>query len=245
MKMGNPGLTCAVRGNSLPKGATLGPYLRGRVAMDVDKTIAAVERYLRRFIVFILSFFKRELAKEEDEVYDDLNNTVIFSIMSAMLGAYMWKRYINFQLHDEVMGSKKGSGFAELVIDSLIRWISLGILLFAILAIFRIKARVVPTVIAVLKVYAISHVLAIYLAYVSINLVWTFSDEAFFKQSAPFWVAIVSYALNILFLTIFLPREILQISGVTELLWRKIAATVVFLGLLYFYFLIHLADWIF
>ena len=206
--------------------------------MDVDKAIAAVERYLRQFIAFIVSFIRKDTETEEDALYADLNATVIFSIMGAFLGAYMWKRYIQFESHKEA-----ASGLIEIAADSLLRWISLGLALFFVLFLFRIKSHVVTSVIALLKAYVVSHVLSVYVGYIVKSLFWIFVDERNFTDDyAAFLAALTAWGLNVILVTIFVPREIGKLMPDSATVAVRVSSIIVYMSIIYIYFALNFVD---
>ena len=64
--------------------------------MDIDKIIDDVERYLAQFILYLVSFFRARRPSEPDAPPAIENNVVIFSMLSAVLGAYITARLILF-----------------------------------------------------------------------------------------------------------------------------------------------------
>lgn len=63
--------------------------------MDIDRAIAMAEKYLREFILFLISFFWRgNQTTEKDPLFEDLHRSVLFSIISALLGSYLWQRHV-------------------------------------------------------------------------------------------------------------------------------------------------------
>ena len=51
--------------------------------MDVEKIIAALEKYLREFIVYLVTFFRPSVTEEIYDDHENYNKSVIFAIISA------------------------------------------------------------------------------------------------------------------------------------------------------------------
>ncbi|MFM6830922.1 MAG: hypothetical protein ACKOVA_11420 [Novosphingobium sp.] len=187
--------------------------------MDVDKTIALTEKYLREFILFLLSFFTNRSAGElDDYAYEDVNRSVMFSILSAGLGAYMWDRYI-------LRLSGKQADMIGLLTDNLLRWASIGLVLYLVFRAFRVRVPIIAPVLSALKVYAVSHVVAIYSAYVIINILWVFTADQDYAATAQSNAFKLSYLIQLLLLLSYFPREIASIApeGTSPWRWRGIA----------------------
>src|SRR5688572_4059738 len=137
--------------------------------MDADRFIALAEKYLREFILYLVSFFwKRGDGSEEDKVFDDLNRSVVFAVFSAIIGAFLWDRYI--------LGlSGRSADLLGLLADNLLRWMSLGLVLYLLMRATLLKVHILPPILSVLKVFSVAHVVAIYSAYVFINVLSVFA----------------------------------------------------------------------
>lgn len=169
--------------------------------MDLDKIVALTEKYLREFILYIVSFFwKPNNGQHENPIFDDLNRSVIFAIISAIVGSYLWNRYI-------VGGTGKSDDVIGLVVDNLLRWISLGLLLFGLLRLASIRLHILTPILSVLKIFSVAHVTAIYAAYVIIHTVGVFTVPNDFNRIAQNWSVVSAYVLEILILWTYFPRE--------------------------------------
>jgi hypothetical protein len=63
--------------------------------VEADKIISTVERYVREFVLYLLSFvWSGKSDSDHDPVLDSINKTFVFAIVSAASGAYLWNRSI-------------------------------------------------------------------------------------------------------------------------------------------------------
>ncbi|WP_309623667.1 hypothetical protein [Novosphingobium sp.] len=193
--------------------------------MDVEKVIAALEKYLREFIVYLVTFFRPTVTEEIYDDHENYNKSVIFAIFSTAMGAFMWSRYI---LHEP----NSAKDIFGLMVDNLLKWVSFGILLFVIVRLFRRSIPIVRTVIAVVKVFSVAHVIAIYLAYLAINFFWLWSEPACREVAEVSVGTITTYLIEMLFIWIYLPREVVVLAGATAGRTNRIAINAMFLGIL-------------
>lgn len=193
--------------------------------MDVEKIIAALEKYLREFIVYLVTFFRPTVT---DEIYDDhenYNKSVIFAIFSTAIGAYMWSRYILQEPNNtkDILG---------LMIDSLLMWISYGILFFVIIRMFGREVPIVRTVISVVKVFSVAHVIGIYMAYIVLGATVLFSTLECAKEHSTALSMACAYLIELVILYVYMPRELRQIVGPAVGRRRRWPINLTFLGLL-------------
>ena len=174
--------------------------------MDVEKVIAALEKYLREFIVYLVTFFRPTVTEEIYDDHENYNKSVIFAIFSTAIGAYMWSRYIL----QEPNNTKDIFG---LMIDSMLMWVSFGILLFVIIRLFGREVPIVRTVISVVKVFSVAHVIGIYTAYIALGATVLFSTIDCAKEHSAATSMASAYLIELAILFIYMPRELNQILG--------------------------------
>lgn len=174
--------------------------------MDVEKIIAALEKYLREFIVYLVTFFRPSVTEEIYDDHENYNKSVIFAIISTAIGAYMWSRYIL----KEPNNTKDIFG---LMIDSLLMWISYGILLYLVIRMFGRAVPIVRTVISVVKVFAVAHVIGIYMAYIALGATVLFSSIECGEQHSTGLSMAAAFLIELAILWIYMPREVRQILG--------------------------------
>ncbi|MGB7654018.1 MAG: hypothetical protein WBL74_00925 [Novosphingobium sp.] len=174
--------------------------------MDVEKVIAALEKYLREFIVYLVTFFRPTVTEEIYDDHENYNKSVIFAIFSTAIGAYMWSRYIL----QEPNNTKDIFG---LMIDSMLMWVSFGILLFVIIRLFGREVPIVRTVISVVKVFSVAHVIGIYTAYIALGATVLFSTIDCAKEHSAATSMASAYLIELAILFIYMPRELKQILG--------------------------------
>lgn len=174
--------------------------------MDVEKVIAALEKYLREFIVYLVTFFRPSVTEEIYDDHENYNKSVIFAIFSTAIGAYMWSRYIL----QEPNNTKDIFG---LMIDNLLMWVSFGILLFVIIRLFGREVPIVRTVISVVKVFSVAHVIGIYMAYITLGATVLFSTLDCAKEHSAATSMACAYLIELAILYIYMPRELKQILG--------------------------------
>lgn len=190
--------------------------------MDMDKAIVLTEKYLREFILFLMSFFVRSAASEnEDSKYDDLNKSMVFSVLSAVLGSYLWNRYI-------LRLSGKQADLIGLLTDNILRWASLGLVLFLLFRVLQARVPIIAPVLSVLKVFSVSHVVSIYAAYIVVSVLAVFVSEAEF-QTAQHNAFMTAYGLQLAMLWAYVPREVKAIAPVATAVWKRWTITVAFL----------------
>lgn len=191
--------------------------------MDIDKIVSFAEKYLREFILYIVSFFWKKGDEADDEkIFHDLNSGVIFAVFSAFVGAYLWNRHI---LHL----SGKSDDLVGVLTDSLLRWISFGLVLYGLLRMVSVKVHILSPILSVLKVFSVAHLIAIYAAYLLIHTSWFFSTPSEFKRISENLSITAAYLIELLILWFYIPREIKAVdSGVSEP-WRLNVAKYSFL----------------
>lgn len=205
--------------------------------MDVEGIISALEKYLREFIVYLVTFFRPTVKEEVYDDHENYNKSVIFAIFSTAMGAYMWSRYIL----EERENTKDIFG---LMVDNLLKWLSFGILLYLVIRIFKKNVPIVRTVISVVKVFAVAHVIGIYLAYIATNAVWMFSTEQCDNEMAMKISAMWAYLIELLIVMIYLPREVKAMVGPQTGRAKRWAINTLFLTLLTILVLTPLGVWL-
>lgn len=193
--------------------------------MDVEGFIAALEKYLREFIVYLVTFFRPAVTEEVYDDHENYNKSVIFAIFSTAIGAYMWSRYIL----QEPNNTKDIFG---LMIDSMLMWVSYGILLFLIIRLFGREVPIVRTVISVVKVFSVAHVIGIYMAYIALGATVLFSTIDCAREHSAATSMACAFGMELLILYIYMPRELKQILGTTVGRRRRWPINLAFLGVL-------------
>lgn len=192
--------------------------------MDVDGFVTALEKYLREFITHLMRFFRPSV---DDEVYDDqegYNKSVLFALFATAFGAYLWGRYIEGKKNKDI-------DIFGVMVDNLLEWISLGIVLFLVIRLFRMHAPIVKTAISVLKVFSVAHVVSIYAAYLSVNLIWFYRSEECYRLLAPTWSPTFAFAIQLALVLAYIPREVRELVGDDTARWRRIGVNALYLTL--------------
>jgi hypothetical protein len=203
--------------------------------MDVDKAIDAVEKYLREFLLFLISFFWRgDDSGDTDPRYDSLNKSMIFAMLSATMGSYLWTRHFG-GADDDVLG---------VLVDNVLRWISLGLLLYAILRLTGITVHILLPVIATVKVLSVAHVSAVYIGYIAVSCAWMFVTPAQRDTFLPMIGVCVSYAIDLIIPVLYLPKEIFSfIPTDTASRTRRYIVNGLFLVILAIVILVRFQGW--
>ncbi len=167
--------------------------------MEYEKIIDAVEKYLRKFIVFILSFFHSDSAATELDLAPDIvNDVALFSIISIVLGAYIWYFLLQGQTKCKI-------DLPRIVLNSILVWLSVGIISIFVFRSLFLKVSLVSVVLSTFKVLSISHILAIYLGFVAFKMM-NFDTPSAAQGGAS---RLTDVALILLY-AIFYPRELYQ-----------------------------------
>lgn len=195
--------------------------------MDVEKVIAALEKYLREFIVYLVTFFRPTVTEEIYDDHENYNKSVIFAIFSTAIGAYMWSRYI-------LQEPKNTKDIFGLMIDSLLMWVSFGILLFVIIRLFGREVPIVRTVISVVKVFSVAHVIGIYMAYIALGATVLFSTLDCAKEHSAATSMASAYLIELGILFIYMPRELKQTLGPAVSKRRRLPINLTFMAVLTF-----------
>lgn len=192
--------------------------------MEADKIISSVEKYVREFILYLLSFFWSGRSDgDDDPIVEVANKTIIFSVISAAAGAYLWNRYI-YGSDGSVLS------LAGVITDSVLRWLSFGLFLYALMRLARFQPHILLPVLSVFKVFAVAHVVAIFGSYLAKNAFWMFLPRSDYLLFGPHRSAQVAYALQAVLMILYMPREISGILGATASRMAKLTITAVFLA---------------
>jgi hypothetical protein len=175
--------------------------------MEADKLISSIEKYVREFILYLMSFFwAGKSDSENDPILETLNKTFVFAIISALAGAYLWNRYIygnNGSVHD----------LAGLLTDTLLKWFSYGLLLYGLMRLSGTRPHILLPLLAVFKVFSVAHIVAIFGSYFTKNALWMFSPNGEYLKFGSANAAKVAYFLQFLLIALYIPREISNIVG--------------------------------
>lgn len=203
--------------------------------MDIDKMVVAFEKYLREFILYLLSFFRRTTGEDREAVdFDIVSKSAVFAILSAVLGSYLWNRHIAVPqgLGDCIAGRiavtlenqvrleqcasllKLRSQTFDLVgtaVDYLLRWLSYGVVLYLILRLLKQKVSILGATLSVLKVFAVGTILSIYIAYLVTNGCAVANKHDIFSCGSQddYFAAHRAYQFQLLFVWWYMTREII------------------------------------
>jgi len=170
--------------------------------MEFDKIIDSIEKYVREFILYILSFFWIGRGDgKTDPVLEPLNRTAIFAVLSAAAGAYLWNCYI----YDAQGGVHD---LPRILTDTLLRWLSFGLFLYGLMYMFGWRPHILMPILAVFKVFSVAHILAIFAAYLARNGVWIVSTPDYHIEFGPRYAARTAYLVQAVLIVFYMPREI-------------------------------------
>lgn len=207
--------------------------------MKIDDIVNTVEKYLREFILYLLAFFwNGKPGDDPDPVTNILNNNVTFAVLSSAVGSYIWGITISAPSKDLKIISDLG----HTVASSLINWIALGLFLYALLHFLRIKIHILLPVIAVMRIFAVSHVISIFFGYLVVCIVKFCAQEAHIPAATEFFLMISSYSMELFLIYAFAPREFLQL--IPNFPKRRIFSMAVFFVLVFIIIATPLAVWL-
>lgn len=175
--------------------------------MDLDKLLTSVEERAREFILYILSFFRRDSDSYQDALTEVENKVVIFSLAAAVIGVYITRRYIRGQILE-------GQALWDAVIGQLLFWIGLSALLHTSILLVRLPIKVMQSVTVVFKVLPVAFVAASYMTY----LAFSFLDEGLsglLKVDNEFSRVIASAAgaiVELIMVAIYLPNMLYRLA---------------------------------
>ncbi len=164
--------------------------------MDTTGLIDKAEKYLRDFIVYLLSFFDRRAHRRGAS---DLNQTVVFGILSASIGTYLWNRYLYHDLGTVADG-------AGLVVDKILEWSINGVVIFAALWLAGLVCKVLDAILCAIRTMAVAQIIAVAIAYLVLTVVPPFYDMS---DTA---AAYVSYVVYLGLVLRYLPEEIAKLK---------------------------------
>lgn len=205
--------------------------------MDFSKTIELSEKYLREFVLYLVSFFRgREEEHDDNLALNDMNRSVLFAIMSAVLGAYLWDVLI-LEKHgvDEDIG--------VILAETLMRWLSLGLVLYFLMRVLGVKVHIILPILAVFRVFAISRIAGVYAAYLVDSLLY---GAPIIEQtnraaiSAPFAIA---YVVQLMILWVYFWRETAGFVQEGDAVGRRYLATFLFLVVVTIVVLIPISEY--
>lgn len=195
----------------------------GGESMELEKVIDSIEKYVREFILYLISFFWAGRSEEHsDAAFERFNQTVIFSTLSTVAGAYLWSLYI----YKDCSGIKD---LGALVTNSLLKMLSYGLLLYGLMLAHRMRPHILVPVLAVLKVFSVAHIIAIFCAYLMQNLLWLISRTELYLQFGSIRSAMTAYGVQALILILYMPREIASISPAASSVAARLSVTFLFL----------------
>lgn len=193
-------------------------------SMDFEKVIDSIEKYVREFILYLISFFWIGRSEDtSDTAFDTFNQTVIFSTLSTIAGAYLWGLYI-------YKDCSSINDLGSLVTDSVLKMLSYGLLLYGLMVAHRMRPHILVPVLAVLRVFSVAHIIAIFGAYLTKNLLWLLFRTSNYLESASTVAATVAYVVQAGILILYMPREIALISPPGSPAAARISVTILFLA---------------
>lgn len=191
--------------------------------MEFTKAIEIAEKYLRDFVLYLVHFFRGKDAEYEQEIaFDDVNRSIFFGIVSAVIGAYFWDLFI-------VQKTELDGNVWSILAESLIEWFSLGIMLYFIMKVFGIRVNIILPILSVFRVFSVSRLVAVYAAYLINSLLSAFSGIEEYIVVASALPITAAYAVQVLMLWMYFWRETADYIKLESLRIRVRLATFVFL----------------
>jgi len=170
--------------------------------VEASDLIDKIEKYLREFITYLLAFFDR---RARIQPASDINQTVMFGIISAGVGGYLWNRYI---YHDT--GSVADT--AGLIVDKLLEWCIAGVFIFISLRLARFRTEIICAIMAAIRTMAAAQIVAVGAVYVILQFA-PFLLEISLQLDLTDWVvAGLSYLIYLGLVLRYLPGEIARIK---------------------------------
>lgn len=174
--------------------------------MDVDKIIEDVERYIADFILYLVTFFRRPKNPDPPSPTAPENNVIVFSILSALLGSYVTRRYGQETILD-------GSQLFNTVISELLKWIAYGVVLYAVMSWRKSKIHMIEAVTAILKIFPVAYVVGAFTSYVAFSFVELLGPAALFKDVAATWTATL---VELGFITLYIQKGFAPLPAAGE-----------------------------
>ena len=164
--------------------------------MDIDKIIDEVERYVSEFILYLVSFFTGRKESQPDTALPLENNVIVFSILSAILGSYITRRFGQNTI-------LAGDDLLSTAIAEILWWIALGVFLYTIMAIAKPRPHIMECITAVLKTLPVAYVICAFIAYVVFSFFNILGPLANLKTVAANWAASL---FELVFITLYLHK---------------------------------------
>jgi hypothetical protein len=163
--------------------------------MNIYDIVSTTEKYFREFILYLLSFFyPKDSENAISETDPLLNKSIVFSLLSAIFGAYIWNIYIQ--------DGREKFDILRYVVDKGLLWISIGILLYLIGRMLKIKLPLMSAVLCILRVVPVAHIVAIYSAYCARPIF-----KLFLGGHGAYEASYIAYIIEIIILFFYLPKE--------------------------------------
>src|SRR6185503_9786802 len=178
---------------------------RGAARMDLDKTLAFIEKYARGYIGYLLAFFG-EPSKDPtaDPIADDpLNTVLIFSLLSAFLGS-------NFDYFATQGKFPPGDFLIARVSVEFAYWVAMSVLLLGVLRVLRVKCTAMSLLLIVLSVAPVAYALGGYMGYLMrfISRAWASDAES------PYWAYATIVGVQLVTFGTYTPLYVGRIAGI-------------------------------
>lgn len=227
--------------------------------MDFGRAVELAEKYLREFVVFFVAFLTRSEVKEDDLALDEMQQGIVFAIMSAILSAYLWYALVTQPLSEIVAQGGDGTDqvirdaveksgaldldFTLILTQSLLSWFTLGVFFALLLRAFGVGFRISEPFLIVFRLFAISRLVGVYAGYVTLNLFEWFPSVQLEYSHSLMWPIIAGYLVQDLVVWIYIWWDARRLS-VSSSRIRTNLAVLVFLVITTIVGLIPLNDYI-
>jgi hypothetical protein len=175
--------------------------------MDLEASLKFVEAYAKAYLHYILAFFK-QLAHEAEEPPPSLDDgtLLIFSLMNAVVGAALQGLFVQNTPFDKI-------NFPQSVIIEVCYWLSLCIVLHAVLSSREAPAHFSDAITSILSVAPVAFVIGSYSAFVTYYMALMLPDGAW----APPVAALINALVQIYLLLRYLRPAVFEIRGSTPM----------------------------
>jgi len=192
--------------------------------MDFGKAVELAEKYVREFVLYILFFFRGRETEEEEDVLalSDMNRSMVFAIMSAILGAYLWQvLVIDLPKFEDDIGI--------VLAKAMMRWLTLGLVLYFLMRLFGIRVHIIVPILSVFRVFSVSRIAGVGAAYVMSGLVYAFQLNFWLGEVVNAFPFVTAYAVQFFIIWIYFWRETADYGGQEGFVLRRFLATLFFI----------------
>ena len=207
--------------------------------VEFGKAVELGEKYLREFVLYIVFFFRgRESVEEEDVLaLSDMNRSILFAILSVILSAYLWDILViaKADFDDDVI---------RVIATSLMRWLSLGVLLYSLMRMFGVRVHALIPILSVFRVFSISRLVGVFSAYVMSGLLSVANAEKIIGEGAIAGPFVTAYVVQIAIVIFYFWRETADYGDLDGPNWRRTLATLLFVIIATIVVMIPLAEYL-